>query len=162
MEGRPMEGDKKAAERWPRTFRDLMAKTRADVKRSRFVSSEDRRASIPDEEYIEEAQDELKSVIRALESVGDSSEKGDDIDFDEIQYAVKYLDYVLDSLNRVSGYEKQQKFLYKIDRDLAQLVREAHEEYKQWEREQSRHRAENISLADKADDLAKILKGIKI
>jgi len=162
MEDRCMESRKIMAVRWPRTFRDLMAKARAEVRRSRFVGSEHRRAGIPDEEYIEDAQDEIKSVMQSLETVGDTSKNGDDLDFDELLSAVKNLDYAMSSLGNVLGFEKQQKFLQEMDSELARLVRESHEEYKRWDREQTRHRIENMGLADKATDLSKKLKGIRI
>jgi len=157
-----MSGKKIIAESWPRTFKDLMAKTRAEVRQSRFVSSEQKWARIPEEEYVEDAQSELRSVIRSLDSLADNSDDGSDIDFDEMKDAVKNLDDVIDALNRVTGYDDQQKQLSQVDLQLAKMVREVNDEYKRWEREQSRHRVEVMGLADNAGDLAKILKGIRI
>jgi len=157
-----MSGKKIIAESWPRTFKDLMAKTRAEVRQSRFVSSEHRWARIPEEEYLEDAQSELRSVIRSLESLADTSDDGSDIDFDEMQDAVKNLDYAADALSQVSGHENEVRQVQHVDGQLAKMVREVNDEYKRWEREQSRHRVEVMGLADNAGDLAKILKGIRL
>jgi len=157
-----MESEKISAERWPRTFRDLMAKTRADVKRSRFVSSEQRRAGIPDEEYLEDAEGELKSVIQALETVGESSDRGADIDFDELQYAVKNLNYALSSLSNVMGHENAIRAVQDVDEMLSKLVREVHNEYKEWDRENSRHQIKNMGLGRDAQGIAKKTKAIRI
>jgi hypothetical protein len=163
IEEHDMNESKISAERWPRTFRDLMAKTRGDVSRSRFVSSEHRRAGVEeDEENLESVRDELKTLMRSLDLVGISSRNGAEVDIDDLKTAVAEVNYALDELNQVVGYENQKKLLKKMDLDLAQIVREAHEEYRQWEQDQSRHRMKNRYLGDKAKELMRDLKGIRI
>jgi hypothetical protein len=159
-----MTAEKMAGIRWPRTFKELMARTHVDVGRSIFLSSEQRRAGRRDQdEALEDARSELASAVRALESLVRESKDGDDIEFTDMNWAVRDLGDAVDAMNDLDpGHENQIRMVQHIDGLLGKVVSDVHDEYKRWQREETRHRAEIIGLADRFGELAKKLKGIRL
>jgi len=156
---------KRVAVSWPRTFRALVDQQRGRVVPAKFRNAGAKTARDYDEqEAREDAESELKSVIWALESVG---EVGDDreaeVDFDDLRTAQKALDEVLVLIGDIPNLDQRQKaVLDKADSELMKLRSEFGNEYKEWDREKSRHRIKIYGLTDDVKGLVKKLKGVKL